>query len=171
MPCCTVRIVAGCTNCRFTNGGTAPEGERELGSFACAMCHTRVMPDGTTLKGAQVNLPFDRAMAVAQANDFGAPPGVVQRLEQMLYSAPWLHPDPFQCEAGKPSSEIASIHAVIPPGVLARHRARPFCPVPRPDRCQRPPLSGPGRFATASRGRGLDALCGFEQRGRRSRQL
>ena len=27
------------------------------------MCHTRVMPDGSVVKGAQGNLPFDRAIA------------------------------------------------------------------------------------------------------------
>ena len=30
---------------------------------SCAMCHTRVMPNGTTLKGAQGNMPIDRALA------------------------------------------------------------------------------------------------------------
>jgi hypothetical protein len=37
-------------------------GKPELGSFSCAMCHTRFMPDGTVLKGAQGSLPLDRAM-------------------------------------------------------------------------------------------------------------
>ena len=29
------------------------------------MCHTRVMPDGSVVKGAQGNFPFDKAMAFA----------------------------------------------------------------------------------------------------------
>src|SRR4051812_7444100 len=33
------------------------KGKVELGTFACAMCHTRVMPDGTLIKGAQGNFP------------------------------------------------------------------------------------------------------------------
>ena len=37
------------------------KGKVELGSFSCAMCHTRVMPDGAILKGAQGNFPFERA--------------------------------------------------------------------------------------------------------------
>ena len=37
------------------------KGKIELGSFSCAMCHTRVMPNGTVLKGAQGNFPFERA--------------------------------------------------------------------------------------------------------------
>src|SRR5262245_40727652 len=38
------------------------KGKVEVGILACGMCHTRVMPDGSVLKGAQGNFPFDRAM-------------------------------------------------------------------------------------------------------------
>lgn len=31
----------------------------EFGRGSCAMCHSRVMPDGTVIYGAQGNLPFD----------------------------------------------------------------------------------------------------------------
>ena len=37
------------------------KGKIELAAFSCAMCHTRVMPNGTVLKGAQGNFPFERA--------------------------------------------------------------------------------------------------------------
>ena len=39
------------------------KGAIEWESFACAFCHTRVMPDGGILKGAQGNFPFDRVFA------------------------------------------------------------------------------------------------------------
>src|SRR4030095_2598393 len=39
------------------------KGTIEIGVFSCAMCHTRVMPDGSILKGAQGNFPFNRALA------------------------------------------------------------------------------------------------------------
>ena len=39
------------------------KGKVELGVLSCAMCHTRVMPDGTTITGAQGNFPDDRAFA------------------------------------------------------------------------------------------------------------
>src|SRR5262249_51045515 len=39
------------------------KGTIEIGVFSCAMCHTRVMLDGSILKGAQGNFPFDRALA------------------------------------------------------------------------------------------------------------
>jgi hypothetical protein len=35
----------------------------ELGSFSCGMCHTRVQPDGSIIKGAQGNFPGDRTIA------------------------------------------------------------------------------------------------------------
>jgi hypothetical protein len=38
------------------------KGKVELGIFSCAMCHTRVMPDGTIIKGAQGNFSLDRAV-------------------------------------------------------------------------------------------------------------
>ena len=46
----------------FLNYVIRKKGNVELGSFACAMCHTRVMADGRILKGAQGTFPFDRAM-------------------------------------------------------------------------------------------------------------
>src|SRR5262249_33288154 len=39
------------------------KGVIEIGAFSCGSCHTRVMPDGGVLKGAQGNFPFDRASA------------------------------------------------------------------------------------------------------------
>ncbi|MGH6631295.1 MAG: hypothetical protein ACREB3_16325 [Burkholderiales bacterium] len=37
------------------------KGVVELGQQSCGMCHTRVMPDGSVVRGAQGNFPFDRA--------------------------------------------------------------------------------------------------------------
>lgn len=34
------------------------KGKIELGSFSCGMCHTRVLPSGAVLKGAQGNFPL-----------------------------------------------------------------------------------------------------------------
>lgn len=41
------------------------KGAVELGGFGCATCHTRVMPDGSVIRGAQGNFPVDRAFAPA----------------------------------------------------------------------------------------------------------
>ena len=39
------------------------KGKVEIGILACGMCHTRVLPDRSLLKGAQGNFPGDRALA------------------------------------------------------------------------------------------------------------
>jgi hypothetical protein len=68
------------------------KGEVAVGRLACAMCHTRVMADGTVIKGAQGNFPFDRAQALTYRNFFTAVQA--HRLENSLFSVPWLQPDP-----------------------------------------------------------------------------
>jgi hypothetical protein len=112
------------------------KGEVKVGNLACAMCHTRVMPDGSIIKGAQGNFPFDRAIAFLLRT---APLPEQQRLElqrgfiRQLFAAPWLRPDP-QARAEQMSlAEIISTHEAIPPGVLARHGTSCFSPVQVPD--------------------------------------
>jgi hypothetical protein len=39
------------------------KGKVEVGILACAHCHTRVMPDGSVIKGAQGDFPDDRTFA------------------------------------------------------------------------------------------------------------
>src|SRR5271168_3642077 len=39
------------------------KGEVELGDFACGFCHTRVMPNGGVVEGAQGNFPFEKSKA------------------------------------------------------------------------------------------------------------
>jgi len=42
------------------------KGKVELGILSCGGCHTRVMPDGTIIKGAQGNFPDDRTFGYEQ---------------------------------------------------------------------------------------------------------
>ena len=39
------------------------KGTVDLGNFACGFCHTRLMPDGSSIKGAQGNFPFEKSKA------------------------------------------------------------------------------------------------------------
>jgi hypothetical protein len=56
------------------NDGTMPfqryvigkKGVIEVGDSSCAGCHTRLMRDGSVLKGAQGNNPFDRFEALEE---------------------------------------------------------------------------------------------------------
>ena len=41
------------------------KGMVEMGRRSCAECHTRVMPDGQVVKGAQGNGPFDQFFVLA----------------------------------------------------------------------------------------------------------
>jgi len=107
------------------------KGEVELGQLSCSMCHTRVMPDGTTIEGAQGNMAFDRAFAYgirAHLSD-----GEIHATERALFSVPWLRSDPEAALNSMSSSEIASVHEAMPPGVLARHRSSPLFPPQVPD--------------------------------------
>ena len=76
------------------------KGVVELGNTSCAFCHTRVMPDGSVLKGAQSNFPTQRAVAFRWRANAAAAPHPDQYLAQLrtfakrLHAAPYLQPDP-----------------------------------------------------------------------------
>lgn len=103
------------------------KGQVELGSFSCAMCHTRVMPDGKTIKGAQGNFPFDSVEAYSlRQRRFKLDD--VRAFERSTFAAPWLRAGPQTLLDGMSISQIVAMHEGIPPGVLARHRSSPLCP-------------------------------------------
>jgi len=122
-----------------TQNGTLPfvyyiireKGNIELGSFSCAMCHTRVMPDGSTIKGAQGNFPFERAGTYSALSHVPAP--VLFTLIEQLYGAPWLNPDPVERQKNMSTEEMTKVFETIPPGVISRHRSSNFNPVQVPD--------------------------------------
>jgi len=108
------------------------KGQVRIGILGCGMCHTRVMPDGTILKGAQGNFPFDRVFAYNYRFG-GGPVELARLLERSLYAVPWLRPNPQAGLESMSIDEIALPHEPIPPGVLARHRTSPRFPVQVPD--------------------------------------
>jgi hypothetical protein len=107
------------------------KGKIELGTFSCAMCHTRVMADGSLIKGAQGNFPFVRASVHSPRPRVPAP--LAFAFSQSLYSAPWLHPNPVDLQKGMTDNQVDALLAAQPPGVLARHRSSNFDPVQVPD--------------------------------------
>jgi len=125
-------------NVPATKDGTLPwfryvireKGKVELGTIACAMCHTRVMPDGAVVKGAQGNFPFEQAAALT-ANRFK-----VEQLvgfERSFFAAPWIKPDPLHDIQQMSLEKLAEMHAAIPAGVMARHGTNPLFPPQVPD--------------------------------------
>lgn len=115
----------------FVNYVIRQKGKLEVGSFACAMCHTRVMPGGTILKGAQGNFPFERA--AAHSTRPGLPPSLAHSIRRALWAVPWLQPDPLDQLDSMSPDQLAAMSEAIPPGVLSRHRASPFYPPHIPD--------------------------------------
>jgi hypothetical protein len=107
------------------------KGKVEVGAISCAMCHTRVTPDGAVIKGAQGNFPFEQAAAIFAKQDFT--PERLRNLERSFFIAPWIKPDPLASLDQSSLDQIIEWHAAIPPGVLARHGASPLYPPQIPD--------------------------------------
>jgi hypothetical protein len=115
------------------------KGVVEVGQISCAMCHTRVMSDGSILKGAQGNFPVVRAVAfgirssAAQSNDNSQ---LLTRLRlgyRALWSVPWLSPDPAARVDQMPLEQLVEALEALPAGVVARQRTSIFYPAQVPD--------------------------------------
>lgn len=106
------------------------KGKLESGRQSCAMCHTRVMPDGQVIRGAQGSIPFDRGFADSLLEQ---PPSAVRASATVLYGMPAVDgtapPFPEDVDA----ETMAAALRAIPPGVLARHGTSAFSPVQVPD--------------------------------------
>jgi hypothetical protein len=115
------------------------QGQIELTGLSCATCHTRMMPDGSVLKGAQGNFPIDRISAYRfrDVASFGNSParavGFVRSYERFLFTTPWIQPDPLADLDAMSLESIAVRHDAIPPGVIARHGTSAFYPTQVPD--------------------------------------
>jgi hypothetical protein len=115
------------------------KGVVEAGSGSCLMCHARVMPDGTLLKGAQGNFPADRIVAdnlrqqAATTKDPAALLDGVRLGQQTFFSMPWLTPDPIARVASMSIDEIASVYDAVPVGASTRVNLSLFTPAQIPD--------------------------------------
>jgi hypothetical protein len=114
----------------FTTYVIRERGKVEVGNNACGFCHTRVLPNGLVVKGAQGNFPFDRALA------YSMPSRSVEQARQsfrVLFGAPWLKTDPAREVDGLSMDDIVGKLNAIPAGVAARHRASVDSPPAIPD--------------------------------------
>lgn len=115
------------------------KGKVELGFLACAGCHSRVMPDGSVIKGAQGNFPDDRAFGyenrveAGQAADKNAVLQKLRRFMRRSYAAPWV-PDDVNARPDRMTlDEISAALEAIPQGVCARQGSSVFYPARIPD--------------------------------------
>ena len=115
------------------------KGVVELGSTSCGFCHTRIMPDGSKLKGAQGNLPIQRAVAfrwrsaAAAAADKDQYTIQTRTFLKRLHAAPYLQPDPQDKIDTMSIEQLASLFDSYPAGVSLRQRGNSFLPIQVPD--------------------------------------
>ncbi len=114
-------------------------GKVEFGEASCRECHTRVMPDGTIIKGAQGNRPVERVAYLGLADDAAKAEdkekflAAVRLGQRRSFAAPWLRPDPNARLEQFSAAEVEAIHFAIPAGVFARQGTSPFSPAKLPD--------------------------------------
>jgi hypothetical protein len=112
------------------------KGEVELGSMGCATCHTRVLPDGAVVPGAQGNNPGDRqgawTLRRAAASD---PEKIRDRMRGFArqFEMPWLPEDPNRRPRSMSLDELIAAGENIPPGVTARSNTSMIFPPQIPD--------------------------------------
>jgi len=103
-------------------------GKVEVTMDSCASCHTRLMPDGSVVKGAQGNLPFGRTFAYALShNPKSDPDRPAKRALVRLFGAPWIKPDPIEPLASKTIADFAAYLRTLPPGVNPRQKPGGAC--------------------------------------------
>lgn len=114
------------------------KGVLHLGILSCGMCHTKVMPDGDLLKGAQGNYPFDRDLPILFSYDPNGDDTIstfTKEIFYALFAAPWIK-EKNQEIWGQPVNEykkiIKDLQASIP-GVIHRHGTTYGYPVSVPD--------------------------------------
>lgn len=102
------------------------KGKVDLGEGSCNTCHTRVLADGTVIKGVQGSMPYDRIVGyalrsrLAESKDPEAFTKNIRHEWHMALGVPWLHPDPFADVEKMTIAQIATLHEAIPPGVAMR---------------------------------------------------
>ncbi|HYB94771.1 MAG TPA: hypothetical protein VEC39_07345, partial [Vicinamibacterales bacterium] len=104
-------------------------GRVAVGNLACSMCHTRVMPDGRAILGAQGNFPFD---PVTSDTIPPLPPPVVRLVRNALSAAPWDPAVSSRLDA-MTGAQLQQALAAVPPGVLVRQGTSLFAPPAIPD--------------------------------------
>ena len=105
------------------------KGRVEIGNLACSMCHTRVMPDGTAVMGAQGNFPFDGVFAAGIPS---VPAPAVAGLFRTLVGVPW-DADGSRRLAAMTPTDFQKALSETPPGVLVRQGTSVFAPPAIPD--------------------------------------
>lgn len=110
------------------------KGKVEVAFDSCAECHTRVMPDGSVVHGAQGNFPFGKVWAYRTEHDkrYDAQRSARGTL-RVFVGAPWVKPDPTEPLANKTLADFVAHLKTIPPGVSPRQGTSVVFPSQTPD--------------------------------------
>jgi hypothetical protein len=114
------------------------KGKIEIGTLSCGNCHTRVLPDGTVVKGAQGNFPRVQANAYTMRTMRPALGDVLalRMLRSVLlhdYGTPWLVDDLDKQLDHMSLDEMIDAFDAMPSGVTPCHDSSLFSPVQVPD--------------------------------------
>jgi hypothetical protein len=112
-------------------------GEVKLGLSECAACHTRVMEDGSVIRGAQGNPNFANEAIGALIEGFikeservGLTP---QQTTYNAFGVPWIKDDIHQGFKTMSVDEIGMVDGVPLPGTFARFNGSPYYITKIPD--------------------------------------
>jgi hypothetical protein len=105
-------------------------GKVEVGNLSCGFCHTRVLLDGSVVKGAQSNFPVDKAISYRDRRRGKS--SEVRNTWLQLFTVQWV-PDMQRRLERSSIEEILAAHDAIPQGVFARNRSNPFYPPAVPE--------------------------------------
>ena len=114
----------------YTRWVVPEKGKVLLGNLSCGMCHTRVMPDGVILKGAQGNFPGDKVTAFTMRN---ASEAGVRELTQTLFGSPWAAGDPHGALIASSRAAIIAAYEAVPSGAFGRQGTSILFPPQVPD--------------------------------------
>ena len=132
---------------RLATDGTDPsaryivvrKGQIEVRYTNCSTCHTRVLPDGSVVVGAQGNPPVGRFDAANLRRSLTAADSETGPLKEAIanylrmFAVPWLSPDPAQALERLSTTQLLATLEAIPPGVVHRSRTSMFFPPKTPD--------------------------------------
>jgi hypothetical protein len=101
----------------------------------CSGCHTRILPDGTALHGAQSNETGDAVIGELVARgDPGFFSGEAPAMSLWRqFAAPWVSGDVHQSIKTMTETDLAELMASLPPGTFARFNGSPYYPTQIPD--------------------------------------
>jgi hypothetical protein len=114
-------------------------GEIKLGLSECSGCHTRVMSDGTIIRGAQGNIQGGGVavglLTGSVVNDYekeGKPPSKGE-LSYAFYGVPWLKDDIHEKFKTMSEEELSAVNGADISGTVSRFNSSPYYTTKIPD--------------------------------------